>query len=180
MFMKKIFYPAKQYQSNWWQIAILSIIVSAFGSLSALTNKKNKTKIYTEKLKQAPWAPPSWVFAPAWTANNFLLLLALRYLLHSNITEKKKLLFFQAMIWTIFFSFNFVYFKKKSSVLAAIWTLSDAAFAGRSFLIARKENKKLSNYYLPLLAWTLFAGSVAIYQALKNPDPVFKTKAFLD
>lgn len=178
--MEKNFYPAKHYQSKWWQVAVLSIIVSAFGSLSAITNKKNKTKIYTENLKQASWGPPSWVFAPAWTVNNFLLLLALQHLLHSNTFEKKKLLFLQAMIWTIFFSFNYVYFKKKSSMLAAIWTLSDAAFAGSSFLIARKENKKLSNYYLPLFAWTLFAGSVAIYQALKNPDPVFKTKAFLD
>ncbi|MEJ7680494.1 MAG: hypothetical protein WKG06_22110 [Segetibacter sp.] len=64
-------------------------------------------------------------------------------------------------------------------MLAAIWTLSDAAFAAGSFLIARKEDKKLSNYYLPLLVWTLFAGSVAVYQALKNPDPVFKTKVLI-
>lgn len=95
------------------------------------------------------------------------------------LNEKKKLVVLQAMMWLIFFSFNYVYFNKKSSVLAAIWTLSDAAFAAGSFLIARKEDKKLSNYYLPLLVWTLFAGSVAVYQALKNPDPVFKTKVLI-
>lgn len=174
------FYPANLYQLKWWQVALLSIALSTLGGLSAITSKKDRTKIYTEKLKQAPWAPPSWLFAPAWTFNNFLLLLALQRLLQSDIPGKKKLLLLQALIWLVFFSFNYVYFNKKSSVLAAIWTLSDAAFAAGSCLIARKEDKKLSNYYLPLLVWTLFAGSVAVYQALKNPDPVFKTKALLN
>lgn len=178
--MKTNVYKKKPNSLKWWHIGLLSIAVSALGSLSAITSKKSRTKIYTEKLKQAPWAPPSWLFAPAWTVNNFLLLLALQRILQSDMPKKEKLLSLQVFIWLIFFSFNYVYFKKKSPVLAAIWTFFDAAFAGSSFLIARKDDKKLSNYYVPLLAWTLFAGSVAVYQTLKNPDPVFETKALLN
>lgn len=43
-----------------------------------------------------------------------------------------------------------------------------------------KSDEKTVYHYLPLVLWTLFAGTVAGYQALKNPDPVFGTKALLD
>jgi len=42
-----------------------------------------------------------------------------------------------------------------------------------------KDDKKLALDYLPLVLWTGFASTLADYQALKNPDPVFKTPALL-
>ena len=85
----------------------------------------------------------------------------------------------QMGIWAIFFSFGYVYFNKKSPVLAAIWTLSDMGLAITSFVLAYRYDKKIAYHYLPLLAWTPFAGSLAGYQALKNPDPLLKTRALL-
>ncbi len=164
---------------KWWQLGLLSLAVSAVGGLSGMKSKKNEIKLYNMQLKQAPWAPPAWLFAPAWTVNNYFLLLALQHLLEKDIPEKKKLLLLQSMIWVIFFSFGYVYFNKKSPLLAAIWTMSDAALAAASFYTAYKTDKKLACYYLPLLAWTTFASTIADYQALKNADPVFKTTALL-
>jgi tryptophan-rich sensory protein len=165
---------------KWWQIALVSIAVSAIGGLASMQSHKKNIGEYEDKLKQAPWAPPGWLFAPAWNFNNFFLLMGLQRLLKSDLPDKKRLLVLQAMIWVVFFSFGYVYFKKNSPLLAAAWTMSDAALAATSFTIALKSDKKLAFNYLPLLAWTGFASSVADYQALKNPDPIFNTKAWLN
>lgn len=165
---------------KWWQIALLSVVVSAIGGLASGQPRRKDKQLYDKNLKQAPWAPPGWLFAPAWNINNFFLLLALQKLLSSNIPQKKKMLALQAMIWLIFFSFGYVYFNKKSPVLAATWTIADASFAIASFALIYKSDKKLSYYYLPLIVWTGFASTIAAYQATHNADPVIKTKAILN
>ena len=136
--------------------------------------------MYNRKLKQAPWAPPAYVFGPAWTLNNFFLLLALKRILEDQTLDaRKKLLVKQGLIWCIFFSFGYVYFRKKSPLLAAAWTISDAVLALSSLLDALKTDKRFASNYLPLLGWTGYAGTVAVYQALKNPDPVTDTPALV-
>ena len=170
---------------SWLVVGLATLAVSAAGALTARRSFKKAEEepvIYTRELRQAPWAPPPWLFGPAWTFNNYFLLRGLQQLITSpaHFEEKKKLLYLQAGIWGIFFSFGHVYFKKKSPVLAAVWTIADAALAALSYQSAHKSNKKLSYFYLPLLAWTSFASTVATYQAAKNPDPVLETKALLN
>lgn len=163
---------------KWWQVILVTAAVSVLGSISAILSKKKQRKLYSKELEQAPWAPPAWVFGPAWTINNFFLIAGLRRLVNNNaVPEKKKLLAMQGIIWVIFFSFGYVYFKRKSPVLAAVWTMSDAALATASFILANRSDKKLALHYLPLLLWTAFASSVADYQAIKNPDPVLHSPA---
>ena len=159
---------------KWWQILLAAFAVSAIGGLASFQSSKKDKALYLKKLNQAPWAPPSWVFGPAWTLNNFFLLLALQHLAKFYNRDTKKLLMLQSGIWAIYFSFGYVYFNKKSSALAAIWTLSDAALAVISFNIARKNSQKLAGYYLPLVAWTSFASSLALYQSINNKDPFLK------
>jgi tryptophan-rich sensory protein len=170
----------KGLELKWWHIALISVAVSAIGGLSSGIPSKKERKLYNEELKQAPWAPPGWLFAPAWTVNNFFILLALQQILRSNISQRNKLLVLQSLIWIIFFSFGFVYFNKKSPVLAAVWTISDTVLATSSFITLARVERRLSYYYLPLMLWTAFAGTVAIYQAVKNPDPVLRTKALAE
>ncbi|MBC7552560.1 MAG: tryptophan-rich sensory protein [Taibaiella sp.] len=164
---------------KWWQIALISVAVSALAGLTGLRSSKKEKKLYNVKLKQAPWAPPAFLFAPAWATINFFLLNAIKRILSSDLPEKRKLLLLQAGIWAIFFSFNYVYFRKKSPVLAAIWTLSDSVLAIASLVISMKNDKKTALNFFPLVLWTTYAGTIADYQALKNPDPVFNTKALL-
>lgn len=165
---------------KWWQVALATVLVSVLGALSTGVSRRRGRRLYDKKLAQAPWAPPGWLFGPVWSVNNYFLLLALRQLLQrDDLPQKKKLLIQQAIIWLIFFSFGYVYFQKKSPWLAAVWTLADAVLAGSSFFSAFKTNKSLGYKYLPLLGWTGYAGSVAIYQALKNSDPVLKTEEVL-
>jgi benzodiazapine receptor len=165
---------------NWWQIGLITVGVSFLGGLSAIMSRKTQRKLYTTELKQAPWAPPSWLFSPAWTLNNFFLINALKSILKNDkLNNRKSLLYLQAAIWVIYFTFGYVYFKKKSPVLAAIWTKTDAGLAIASLILAAKNDKKLSLNYIPLSIWTLFASTVADYQALKNPDKVLGTEPAL-
>lgn len=170
---------SRKIQLNWWQLALATAAVSFLGSLAARNNKQQR-KLYEKELKQAPWAPPAWLFAPAWMLNNFFLLMGLQKLLQrEDIPSRQKLLILQAGIWLIFFSFGYVYFKKRSPLLAATWTITDAVLATTSFIITNKENKDISYTYLPLVAWTSYASTVAVYQALKNPDPALNIHALL-
>ena len=155
---------------KWWQLALLTIVVTALGGLSGRRSKKSKRNLYNKELKQAPWAPPAWVFGPAWTVNNFFVLQALRKLINETGSHRKKMLTLQVFIWIIFFSFNYIYFKRKSTLLAALWSMTDTALAAASFTIALRRNKQLAWRYLPLLAWTGYASSLAGYQALENKD----------
>jgi translocator protein len=161
-----------------WQVALATIAVSGLGALSTMKPKSAERKLYQQELKQAPWAAPPWAFGPAWTINNFFLLKALSKMLDGNTSEQhKQVLHLQVPIWAIYFSFGFVYFNKKSPILAAAWTVADAIFAAISFSKARKIDKNLSFHYLPLLGWTSFASTLALYQAAKNDDPVMNTEA---
>ena len=164
---------------KWWQIALIAVGVSFLGKLSGGPDDDD-TRLYTKELKQAPWAPPAWLFGPAWTTNNFFLLLGLqRMIRNEELPEQKQLLALQVMIWTIFFSFNYVYFRKKSNVLAALWTIADAVLAISSFCATYKKDKKAAYTFLPLVGWTSFASTIAVYQALKNKDQALGTPALL-
>ncbi|MEO8582448.1 MAG: TspO/MBR family protein [Flavitalea sp.] len=161
-------------------MALVAVAVSFVGGLSSMKKNKDERKLYNRELEQAPWAPPAWVFAPAWTINNFFLLMALQQVLRDKeMRSRNALLGIQGGIWFVFFVFGYVYFNRKSPVLAAILTVSDAALAAAAFVITNKYNKKLSYNYLPLLAWASFASTLGVYQALKNPDPVLGTKQLL-
>jgi len=166
---------------KWWQVALVTLAVSFVGRITSGKSGKANQSLYAKKLKQAPWSPPTWVFAPAWLINNFFNLLALQRIWNmKDSPERRKLLRMQAGIWLIFLSFNYVYFNKKSTVLAAAWTNTDAVLAVTSFITALKTDKTLAGMYLPLVTWTSFASTVADYQALYNRDQFLKIKAIMN
>lgn len=164
-----------------WVKAILFYAATLLiGGLTSGPSKSTES-FYEKELKQAPWAPPGWVFGPAWALINVLITRALFQILEVKDKRKtdKALLQLQFGIWFIFCTFGIVYFKKQSPVLAAAWTVADAALAAASIALARKKGIKFAANYIPLLVWTCFASSVAVYQALENPDPLLKTPAML-
>jgi len=175
--INKIARPSKKFK--WWQAALMLVAVSVIGALTSGGSSKNK-KFYAKKQTQAPWAPPAWLFAPAWTFNNLFLIWGLKRILNNPDLERRdKLLALQGMIWVVFLSFGYVYFRKRSPLLAEVWTQADAILAVTSFITALKSDKKLAIAYAPLMLWTWFASSLSGYQALKNPDPLFHTEALL-
>lgn len=162
---------------KWWQSALFLAGVTVLERLS--TGKKgtqNAKEIY-ESEHQPAWAPPAGAFGPAWGLNSLALTWAGQRLLNApeSLPNRRALLGLQAAHWLIYTTFGNVYFRQKSPLLAAAWTVADAAVAGTSYALARKADTKLANAYLPLLAWTGFASTVAVYQALYNRDELLHT-----
>jgi benzodiazapine receptor len=171
----------KKIRVSWWQVALLALALSAISRLMATKSSKKSQKFYSNDLKQAPWAPPGWLFGPAWTINNFFLLRALLKIVQMKSgPAKNKLIFMQLFIWSIFYSFDYVYFKKRSPILAALWTKTDSVLALVSLAKAWKLDREIAYCYLPLSVWTVYAGTVADYQLLNNADPVFNTRPLLN
>jgi tryptophan-rich sensory protein len=165
---------------KWWHAAAALVVVTLIGALQSGSSKHTR-KFYQRKNKQAPWAPPAWLFGPAWTVNNIFLLWGLVKILNNKgLRDRLPLLALQGGIWAIFLSFGYVYFRKGSPVLAEVWTQTDAALATASIIAALRSDKKLAIAYLPLFAWTWFASSLSAYQALKNPDPLLGTPPLID
>lgn len=165
---------------TWWQGTLFLVAVSILGRLTAGDPEESREQY--EEQKTPPWSPPSWLFGIAWPINNIALVWAGIRLLNSRkrFPHRQSLLRLQGMHWLIFMTFGWVYFRKQSPWLAALWTQGDALVALRSYVLARKGDDKLARAYLPLNLWTWFASSVAWYQALYNPDPFIDTSAPVD
>jgi tryptophan-rich sensory protein len=163
-----------------WQAVLFYAAITVVGYLTSGAQPKSRS-LYEDKLQQAPWAPPGWVFGPAWGFINIWLTRALFILLYEQDKKKrdKAMLALQGCIWVIFCTFGLVYFRKKSPVLAAVWTIADAGLATASIVLARERGVKFAVQYLPLMLWTYFASTVAVYQALENSDPLLDTPALL-
>ena len=160
--------------------------IAFYGAITVLErvigSAGGKEKQIYESLNQPPWAPPAWVFAPAWILNNMILLYGNKRLMEApdTLPHKKVLLGLQGAIWGVYATFNYVYFKKKSPVLAAIWTQADMIFALTSLILASRGDRKIALSFVPLTLWTSFASTLAWYQALYNPDDLLKTEAPLE
>jgi tryptophan-rich sensory protein len=167
--------------ARWWEIALLTIAVTLLSRLTTGNPQKESRAFYERKTKQPAWAPPGWVFAPAWTINNIFLLKALLELLRTKkgLPRQKQLLILQMLIWGVFCSFGYFYFRKQSVLIGGVLTVADAGFALASFIIARGSDKKFANQYLPLLLWTTFASTLAVPQAVWNDDPFLGVKALI-
>ncbi len=163
-----------------WQAVLFYAAITVVGFLTSGSQKKSR-RFYEKQLKQAPWAPPGWVFGPAWSLINAFLTRALFLLIHERdkTNRDRALLALQGGIWAIFCTFGIVYFRRKSPVMAAVWTLADAGLATASIALARKKGPAFAAQYLPLLVWTYFASTVAVYQALENRDPALDTPQLL-
>lgn len=162
---------------KWWHTALFLAGVTVLERLSTGKRASQNAKELYEDENQPAWAPPAEAFGPAWGVNSLALAWAGQRLLNAPeaLPNRNALLGLQAAHWLIYTTFGNVYFRQKSPVLAAVWTVADAAVAGTSFALARKADAKLANAYLPLAAWTGFASTLAVYQALYNRDKFLDT-----
>ncbi len=160
-----------------WEACLFFVVITVAGRLTAGSfTTDSQRKQYGKEVKPV-WSPPGWLFGPAWTINNICQVWGATRLLNSrrNFPHRQELLQLQGIHWLIFVTFSYVYFRKRSPILTAIWTQGDALIALRSMLLAKEGDKKLALSYLPLTLWTWFASSISLFQALYNPDPLLNT-----
>ncbi|HET8971272.1 MAG TPA: TspO/MBR family protein [Candidatus Nanopelagicales bacterium] len=136
---------------------------------------------YYRSLRQAPFAPPSWAFGPAWaiakTGSSYALL---RTAAHTSGGRRRRLLALFGADAAVFVTFSYVYFRRRSPVLAAVWTGADAAVTVALTRELAGEDITAAAALAPQLAWLTLATPVALWQAATNPDPLLGTPALVD
>jgi tryptophan-rich sensory protein len=154
---------------RWWQAALFG---SALSLLAALPVRN--TRIYEEQ-RQAPFAPPRWLFGPAWTFNTLASLWGdLRLLNRRRTPNRSALLTLEGISWFVYATFGWVYFVLKSPVLAFVWTAGMYLVTILQLALARRDRRLLLSR-LPVFAWLSLATPVAWYQLTHNPDPLVRS-----
>ena len=120
------------------------------------------------------------MFAPAWAINNASVLWGnLRLLnLPEDTPHRRQLLWLQGVSWALFSSFGYVYFGKRSPILAFVWTASFYALTIVSAALSWRVDRKIALSFVTLLLWLTLATPVAAYQMVHNPDEYFRTPAW--
>lgn len=164
-------------QYRWWHALAFSVVANGISGFSVGRRKQDQR--YYESLRQAPFAPPSWAFGPAWTINNVSVLWGNLRLLNTDkdAPHRRTLLWLQAASWVIYSTFGYVYFKQRSPILAFTWTGGMYVLTICSMLLASKIDRKIVLSLVTLLLWLSLATPVAVYQMLYNDDPLFGTPA---
>ena len=144
----------------------------AVNSISGLSGRRAEDRRFYERFEQAAFAPPSWLFAPLWAANNASTLWGNLRLLNQppDSPHREALLSLQGASWFLFSTFAWVYFKKRSPILAFVWTTSMWLLTIASVVLSLRNDRKITLSLATLLAWLTLATPVAAYQAARNPD----------
>ena len=161
---------------RWWHAAAFGLTVNAISGLSI--GRRSEDRAFYEPMKLPPYAPPGWLFAPVWAINNaFTLWGNLRLLNRPEKTpDRTSMLVAQGVSWGIFATFAYVYFRKRSPILAVLWTFADWLLTTASIgLAARSRRPDVALSLATKWVWLSLATPVAAYQARHNPDPLFGT-----
>lgn len=154
---------------RWYHVLGFGLAVNL---ASGLSGRRTEDRRFYESFEQASFAPPSWVFAPAWAANNASTLWGNLRLLNQpeDAPNKRVLLWLQGASWVLFSTFGYVYFRKRSPILAFIWTAAMWLLTIAGVLLSLKNDRKITLSLGSLLAWLTLTTPVAAYQAVRNPD----------
>ncbi|HEU5014409.1 MAG TPA: TspO/MBR family protein [Roseiflexaceae bacterium] len=165
---------------RWWHAVGFGLGANALSALSL--KRQGQEEQFYEQQRQAPFAPPAWAFGPAWTINNMSVLWGnLRLLnLPEDTPHRQTLLWLQAASWAMYSTFSYVYFRKRSPILAFVWTAGMYALTIPSALLAWKIDRKIAWSFLTLLLWLSIATPTALYQMLYNPDPLFDSAPLIE
>lgn len=168
--------------------------VLTFG-LSALTSaiigNRGKTLLedifgdtsYFRELKQSIFAPPAWVFGPAWTINNISVIVGTWRVLNKakGSPGRSSFLVLQGASWINYVLFNAAYFSLRSPINAFVLTLSMFILTILSGFVAifRLKDSWVALSLATLFIWLNIALAAATFQALWNYDDFYQMGPFV-
>ena len=153
---------------------VVGVAVAQFAA-GAVAGRPSDPEFY-RALKQAPFAPPAWAFGPAWAiAKTGAAVSLVRVLRNKQMEGRSAYLALAAVDAGIYVSFSYVYFRKKSPLLAAVWTCANAAVTSGELILTARGDKIAALGLAPQAAWLSLATPVALYQAAANPGPVIRS-----
>ncbi len=172
---------------------VVQLLTFGFAALtSAVNGNQGKTlrdKIfgdvsYFSSLKQSIFTPPSWVFGPAWSINNFFCIWGALAVLNKpkGTPGRDAYLALQGATWLDFVIFNAAYFSLRSPINAFVLTLIYAALTVASACVAifRLKDTKVALSLTTLLVWLTVASTAATAQMLWNRDEFYDAGPFTE
>ncbi len=132
---------------------------------------------YFRNLKQSVFAPPSWVFGPAWTLNNTSVIWGTLQVLNKpkDTPGRNTFLALQGASWLNYVVFSAAYFTLRSPINAFILTLSMFVLTILSGLVAifQLKDSKVALSLATLTIWLMIALTAASFQAAWNHDDLY-------
>ena len=188
--------PEKARTWRWYHgvvfYVVTQLLVFGFSGLTSLVSGntgKNAREIffgnpsYFRELKQSVVAPPSWVFGPAWTINNFFQIWGDLAVLNkpAGTPGRNAYLALQGATWLDFVLFNAGYFSLRSPINAFVLTIIFFALTIASGFVAifRLKDTKVALSLATLFVWLIIASTAATFQMLWNRDDFYKVGPFL-
>ncbi len=139
---------------------------------------------YFSSLKQSIFTPPSWVFGPAWTINNFFAIWGTLAVLNKpeGTPGRDEYLALQGATWLNFVIFNAAYFSLRSPINAFVLTVIFAGLTVSSACVAifRLKDTKVALSLSTLFVWLTVAATAATAQVLWNRDDLYKVGPFTE
>ena len=160
-----------------WHAFLFWLLANGVSGISV--GRRREDRRFYEEMKQAPFAPPGWLFAPVWALNNVSVLWGnLRLLNDREVPYRGALLRMQGAGWFLYATFAYVYFRKRSPILAFAWTAAFAVLTVASAVLSWRLDRKVALSFATLLVWLALATPTAAYQMLHNPDELFGTPSW--
>lgn len=181
---------------RWYHGAIFYIFAQLLTiGVSAITGVATGQKIksvrdtfgdvsYFRNLKQSVFAPPSWVFGPAWTLNNISVIWGNLQVLNKpkDTPGRDTFLALQGASWLNYVVFSAAYFSLRSPINAFVLTLSMFILTILSGLVAifQLKDSKVALSLATLTIWLMIALTAASFQAAWNYDELYHAGPFTE
>lgn len=160
---------------RWYHAAAFGLLTNAVSG-TGFAGKRDDD-YYDHTLISPPFAPPSWAFAPAWAINNAGTLWHNLRLLNmpADTPHREAILRLQTANWALFATFSTVFFRLRSPILGAVWTVASFLLMLASAVLTRRISPRLLLGLATTVAWLTLASAVSGSIALRNGDTLFKT-----
>ncbi len=139
---------------------------------------------YFRGLRQSVFAPPSWVFGPAWTLNNISVIWGALQVLNKpqGTPGRTSFLALQGASWLNFVVFSAAYFSLRSPINAFVLTLSMFVLTILSGVVAifQLKDTKVALSLATLTVWLIIALTAATFQAAWNRDELYRVGPFAE
>jgi len=161
----------------------LVTFIRANGKKTFRESLKFDRDFYTGQ-KQPKFAPPPWLFGPAWTVNNLLVIYGnLRVL---NMPESTKgrdaYLKLQALSWLHYLIFTPSCFGLRSNINGAVVTISMFGLTIASLFVStfKLKDSRVALSLATLFIWLTLASALAATIALWNRDELYGAGPFAE
>ncbi len=159
---------------RWWHAVLFGLLAN---SVSGQAGRRQEDRDHYRRAPPAPDRPARQVFFPVWVVNNAGTLWGNVRVLNQppGTPGRSTQLVLQAAGWLLYATFGRVYFNRRSVVLGFVWTASHWLLTLASIASAARRDPKLAASHATTAAWLTLATPLTAYQALRNPDPLFRT-----